>query len=204
MRKTLMAILTAVCLNGSTSGVATAQTIAESARARPGQPVVRGAHPDLEPVSPERLAVEADLIVEADLVRTRTYLTPDEQYVFTDYRIIPTRVIAGQMSNTATKPGQPPDLTLTVKGGNLVVNGIEVQGIDYTLELPKDHGRYLLFLRRFGTGGIYELVHGAIFEESGTGLRHLLKNKPNAYRDVTDAPRGALIERVQAARRNKQ
>src|SRR4051794_1344970 len=89
--------LVVIVLAGASAGRASGQTIAEAARARPGQPVVRGVLREIQPVSADQLAREADLVIEGTLVKTRTYLTPDEQYVLTDFKIVPNRVIAGQL-----------------------------------------------------------------------------------------------------------
>jgi hypothetical protein len=91
-------VLAAAALAFICSADASAQsTLPELARANPGEKIVRGIRSDIPPTSIEGLTAGATLIVDATLTKTKSYLSPDENYVRTDYQIVPSHVLAGQV-----------------------------------------------------------------------------------------------------------
>jgi hypothetical protein len=96
-------VLTVVAL--ATTAFASAQTIPELAKARPANPVVRGILQDIPASSIDELTKGAAIVAEGVISHERSYLTPDEQHIQTDFQIIPSRVIAARPSSRAFNAG---------------------------------------------------------------------------------------------------
>jgi hypothetical protein len=148
-------VLTVVAL--ATTAFASAQTIPELAKARPANPVVRGILQDIPALSIDELTKGAAIVAEGVISHERSYLTPDEQHIQTDFQIIPSRVIAARLQVARSTPGQPPPLTLAVTGGKYTVDGFTVYEVDHNRENSKVGGRYLLFLKPSRQAGKYQL-----------------------------------------------
>ena len=181
------------------TAIAGTQTIPELARARPQNPIVRGVMRDIFPQSIAKLTKGADLVVDAMLSHENSYLTPDEEHILTDFQINVNRVLAAR--DTVGKPTPSPAaqaLTLTVTGGKYTVDGFTVYEVDHNLDTPKVGGRYLLFLKPFGTKpGQYQTYSGGAFEIDGQRLRALLKRSEEAYKEVSAKPIEELVLEIQ-------
>jgi hypothetical protein len=178
-----------------------AQTIPERVRANPTVPMTTGVLVDIRPLSIEQLTAGAELVVKGTLTRPKSYLTADENYILTDYLVIPERIIAGRVpaSQTTAVPATP--MILSVQGGELSVEGVPVRGVNYALVEELQTGReYLLFLRPFGSReGQYQLYMGGAFAIGRTGIRPLLKGYGQVFQGIADTQLPELVRRVENA-----
>ena len=92
---------------GSTSicTASPAQTIPERVRVNPTPPLTTGVLVDIRPLSIEQLTTGSELVVKGRLSRPKSYLTADDNYVLTDYLLVPERVIAGRVPASQATPG---------------------------------------------------------------------------------------------------
>lgn len=187
-----------------------AQNLRESARRQlaqnPGRALLLPAPPaDYLPKSVEELTTESDVVVQARLVEDRSYLSRNEDYVLTDYRIQAPQIIAGRPSaRTSPVPGQGTPLTLTVFGGDVMLEGVLVRAIDNNREPIKNGGQYLLFLKEApgGQPGQYWIYYGGIFELlDGGRLDPLMKAASRVFHDAQGVALKEMVERIQAAKR---
>ena len=144
---------------------AAAQTIPELARSKPPNPVVRGVMGDTPALPLADLVRGADVAVQAKISLVKSYLTPNEMYILTEYQVAPELVLAGQPGQPLLKPRGTPALTLVVRGGGYTVDGFTVYDVDHTREPLKDGARYLLFLKRTDDKtGRYTLFSAGAFQ----------------------------------------
>jgi len=140
-----------------------------------------------------QMAAQADLILTGSLKVKRTYLSPDETMILTDYAVVPSRIVFRR--HEATRPAVGRELTLTVEGGTMSIEGVQVSMVDSNMELPK--GRVLLLVlhdRPDGNLAIVGDVQGA-FDVSGNHVRHLLKQSSHADEYSTMIPQ-TLMDRL--------
>jgi len=177
-----------------------AQTIPERVRANPTPPLITGVLVDIRPLSIEQLTTGSELVVKGRLTRPKSYLTADENYVLTDYLLVPERVIVGRVPAGQATPGPATPLILTVQGGELSVEGMPVRGVNSALEDIRPGGEYLLFLRSFGSReGQYQLYMGGAFEIGRTGIRPLLKGYGQVFTDMAGTQLSELVRRAENA-----
>jgi hypothetical protein len=70
-------------------------------------------------------------------------------------------------------------------GGDLEIEGTRVSVVDHSIGLPKNGGRYLLFLEPFGDNGHFQLYRAGAFEIIGKQLKSLLSETEQAvFTDV--------------------
>jgi hypothetical protein len=126
----------------------------------PTIPEVVAAHPELKShkmtrvmdarVTPlQELAAKADLVVVGQLGKPTSYLTSDAHEILTDYEVIPRQVLIDRASTAVSaRPGQIPSSTVTVHGGEIVVNGVTVTLFDLGRVNWREGADLLLFLVR--------------------------------------------------------
>jgi len=180
MRKTcsLVTVLLAAII-AATVSVST-QTIPQAIeRVRPG-PLEIGNLVDWALPSFDEAIREADLIVQGSLTKLRTYLSDDQETLYTDYQLNPVNVIAAKdaKSQMALAPGPVPPIVLRVWGGETTINGVSVR--IYNVELrPLPTDRPLLLLLTFDSqiGKYTPYASGAyVFElEDGRKLKPMIR-----------------------------
>jgi hypothetical protein len=158
---------------------------------------------DVEPLSVSELAPNADLIVEGRLVRVKSYFWPEEDTVYTDYRLVPSRIIGERKASTASSPGQLKPAVVTMRGGEVVIEGTSVTIVDSTRPVLKENRSFLLFLRR--TSDVeprYEVFGAAagMFEIDDAGVLHSMMsdNKPA---DFHGKPLEEVLTKIKAVPR---
>jgi hypothetical protein len=189
------------------SGAAAQQNLRALAREQasrdPSVPIVIPSPPgELWPKTIEEIATESDLIVHAKLSRINSYLDPKEDRVHTDYRILEPNVIAGRPPSFSTSvPGPRVPLILTVWGGDVIVEGVTIRGIETNRTAITNDGYYLLFLKpsRRPEPVLYEVHYGAIFEIAQDAVTPLLKQANDVFRGTVDAGLKDFISRIQTA-----
>jgi hypothetical protein len=102
------------------------------------------------PLPLAELSATADIVVDARLVSPRSYLSEDKTKIYTDYEIVPSRVLRSQIGDilTSQKPGLRAPLRLTVLGGEITLEGRTIRATDGTRKFIKSGGRYLVFASR--------------------------------------------------------
>jgi hypothetical protein len=206
--------IVAVAMLIITSGaaeVAAVQRLREMARhhaiTRPGTPMPIPAPPaDYFPTTIEQVAREAQVILRARLSKTRSYLDSAGDRILTDYRILEPAIVAGHLSSTpSARPGTGPHPTLTVWGGEAVVEGVLVRASDGNREPIEEGKEYLLFLK--GSEPLdaarYVVYYGGIFEISETTARPLLRSAETIFKGATDGTLTDLLTRIRAGRTSR-
>ena len=164
-------------------------TIPELARQNQGNPVVRGRLVDIPSSTLEELTRGAELVLDATLTTVKSYLTPDEKDILTDYEMAPNRIFLGELSPVRAMPGITTPLILAVYGGEMTIEGRTVAVVDHAFTRPKHGGRYLLFLRRYGTEGRYQFYEGGAFEITSQGLKALAsRDGDTLFKDIVGHP----------------
>ena len=102
------------------------------------------------PLPLAELSATADLVVDARLVSPRSYLSEDKTKIYTDYEIVPSRVLRSQIGDilTSQKPRLRAPVRLTVLGGEITLEGRTIRATDGTRKFIKSGGRYLVFASR--------------------------------------------------------
>lgn len=185
---------------------AAAQDLRELARAHakrhPGEPMLQPASPaHYEPKTIEELTRAAEIVVQATLIQARSYVTPDADRVLTDYSIVTPKFLAGRSPVlTPSKAGTAPALILTTYGGEVVLEGVTVRGLDTNREPITSGAQYLLFLKpsRSGQAGQYEIYNGGIFEIVRGNARALIRGADRVFKDAADTPLPRLLDRIQS------
>jgi hypothetical protein len=73
------------------------------------------------------LSTKSHLIAIGKLVKPKSYLTPDNRDVFTDSELNVSQIVTDRASvGVAPRVGQLPVMTVTLHGGDLVLNGVSV------------------------------------------------------------------------------
>jgi hypothetical protein len=150
------------------------------------------------------LTSQADLVVDARLVRPHSYLSADRMSIYTDYEIVPSRVVRTRIGDilTSETPGQQGSLRLTVPGGQLTVADKTVISSFAMTKPIKVGNRYLIFASRVtptekrfvATGG-----SGGVFQVLDNGRLDPLLKTSQSNPDFKDASVDDITKKVQAA-----
>ena len=185
-----------------------AQTIPELAKSNPSKPITQVQLQDFQPSTLEQLMSGAAVVLEATVTSGKSYLSPDEQHLFTDYQLVPIRVFAGRVASAQNVPGPSPALILTTYGGDLVVEGVKVSGGNYGIAPLHGGGRYLLFLVPFGSSGKFQLYQTGAFEVDGQQLKSIVtRDSQRLFGEILAAPLDDTVSRIRtlaASRSGKQ
>jgi hypothetical protein len=65
----------------------------------------------------------ADLAVEATLLSKRTYATPDDRDIFTEYEVAPTQVIFQRSDRIGVRAKPPTSMVFKTRGGTVIFDG---------------------------------------------------------------------------------
>jgi hypothetical protein len=106
----------------------------------------------------------ADLIVQGELTRLKTYLSADQKTLYTDYQLTPEKHIASRVPVNLSKPGPAPVYVLRDWGGATVIDGVDVK-VDTRGELAMPIGKPVLVFPTFNEEiQKYEIYPGYVFE----------------------------------------
>lgn len=183
MNKTLVPIFFAI------AGITITQShgrVYERVAASDGKPVRIVIGRDASQVSLPELA-NADLIVRAKLVRIKSYVTADGNHIYTDYHVVPSRVIADRSGfGVQQKPGPAQPIELTLYGGEVFINGVKVTFVDTSQKAVSTDADLLIFLNRNRETDHYELIGGssALFEVQADGRLKSLRGPGDGDRRI--------------------
>ena len=127
-----------VCAALAGRGTGDQMTIPDHVSANGGRPVTLPLMRDIQPLAISTLS-RADLIVYGRLVRLESYMNDAKTHVYTDYRIVPDRLIvdrSGSMGKVK-RSGDAPSLIVVMNGGEIIVDGTSVKVDD--LSQPERH-----------------------------------------------------------------
>ena len=145
---------------------------------------------------------EADVVFHGRLVKLRTYISEDGEQVVSDYAIRDGQLLAARSDEAyrrAVDASKPRTVTLT--GGELLLEGVQVRGASSVLCHVVDGGEYLLFLTpKRGEVEGYALYSAGIFAIEGGRVKPLHVHAEYLHKDAVDAPLAAVLEAIQAAR----
>jgi hypothetical protein len=189
-----------------TCNSAAAQDLLERARAHaekyPGTPMLLPASPaDYRPMTIEELTRAAEVVVQATLIESQSYVTLQGDRVLTDYSIANPSFLAGRASVLESRGvKETPALTLTAFGGEVVLAGVTVRASDFNRKPITPGAEYVLFLRPARRqAGKFEVYNGGIFEVGGGRARALIKDADRVFKGSADVPLPSLRERIQSA-----
>jgi hypothetical protein len=145
---------------------------------------------------------EADVVFHGRLIKLNTYISEDGRQVVSDYAIRDSRLLAARSDEAysrAVDAAKPRTVTLT--GGELLLEGVTVRGASSVLRRVVDGGEYLLFLTPRQAGGVgYTVYSAGIFAVEGGRVRPLHVQAEYLHKDAVDAPLATVLEAIQAAR----
>jgi hypothetical protein len=127
----------------------------------PGGPMYRVRIDEVIPLTLDEMVRRSELIVEGTLRVRRTYLSDDQQWIYTEYEVTPSIILANRQRVAAKRPGRPETIMLKQSGGRMVVNGLEVVAEEHQFRLLPTEEPIFLFLTDKDQDGTYEVVDGA-------------------------------------------
>jgi hypothetical protein len=170
-----------VCLLiAALTAAAQAPTIPQLVAANPGKPLKFTTIGDLAVIPIPELAAKSDVILVGRLEKRNSFLSETGYDIYTAYDVIPQRVIVDRVSMRARgRSGSLPTLTLTLYGGEIVINGTTVTYLDGDRAEWTEGSSLLLFLAPSrDRPSEFRLVNGAAsaFEvDTGGRLKSLKK-----------------------------
>jgi hypothetical protein len=172
-------------------------------KSRPGIPHWAGRIRELAPRPFEEAVGFSDLIVVASLTKLRTYLSPDETELYTDFQVVPTSTVAARAVPPSTKPGAQA-LILRQWGGRTTINGapVEITDADFPL-LPTDQSLllFLTFNNRVQKYEVFDAIGGAFELEGGRKLKHLATTPLATYQRFQGLDIAAAVAEIRRLRR---
>jgi hypothetical protein len=156
--------------------------------------------------SVEQVLSSTHLIVRGVVTQTRSYLSPDEREVYTDYEIRNPNIQYRASGVAIDKGGALSSITVTLLGGTIELNGLQFKsthtglpnlasGEEHILLLEETGGRYFIAEKYFGA---FRIVDGHV-EPSvrKSGFAKEFKGRP-----ATETI-GSLTAAARAQQRNK-
>ena len=147
------------------------------------------------------LSTLADIVVDARLVRPRSRLSDDKTRIYTDYEMVPGRVVRSQIGDilNSPSPGMRAQLLLTVVGGEIRIGGKTVQATNRTMKPIKTGGRYLIFASKQG-GNVFMAIGGpaGVFEVFDNGRVNPLLRTSRVHPDIDGVPLEDIVRIVEA------
>lgn len=150
------------------------------------------------------LSAVADFVVDARLVNPRSRLSEDKTKVYTDYEIVPSRVLRSQIGDilTSQTPGLRAPLRLSVLGGEITLEGRTIKATNATATLIKTGGRYLVFASRSKEGdNVFVAIGGpaGVFEVLDNGYLDPYLRTSQSNPDIEGVPFDDIVRKVRAA-----
>lgn len=104
------------------------------------------------------LGCKADVVIVGAVKSKASQLSEDGTDIFTDYEI----TVGDILKNNAIAPIQPSSVIIATRSGGAVkLNGHVLRAVDYSSELLRIGGRYILFLRAVPATGAYTSIYYA-------------------------------------------
>lgn len=133
----------------------------------------------------QELAEKADAIVLGQIKKKSSFLTEDDDFIFTEYELNPTEVLKENASNPIKNKCK---IVLTRPGGSVLIDNRVVEAIDEANRPLKRGGRYIIFLRFIPTTGSYQAInsHSTFYLNNGLVEAMTGENSSTETPKVTD------------------
>jgi hypothetical protein len=137
----------------------------------------------------------ADLIVEGVVIKRVSYLTPDDDDVYTDYELAIGQTILQQQMLTSPRPGMVPSMVFKSHGGRVMTDGLDI-----TVDIQANNSRLniqtgdhvVVFGRRDAKDGKWLLGPYDVFRVLDTNVV-----APDTFSDVaTYVPREQFLHKI--------
>ena len=140
-------------------------TLPELARLHAPEPLIQSRVGEFIAVPLEQSLPEADLVLHGTVQKATTYLSSDQMDIFTEYLIIPTRVIKQRLSIPTLTPGMQPAAPVVVKqwGGTMTIEGVEVSQVDHDTPNLTTQQEVILLLSYNKTDKKYRIAPSGAF-----------------------------------------
>lgn len=151
------------------------------------------------PMTLQDMTRQSVAVLEATLSVVKSYAEDHTGAIYTEYELLPLRLLAGQVRGTPARPGFTSKVMLTRFGGEMMVNGVNRRTVfSQSRPLEEDHP-CVFFLKETSAQGMYEVFNDAVFDVAGAAFEPLTtrasKDIPKSYADAA-----ALIGSAAAAR----
>jgi hypothetical protein len=171
----------------------------------PGTPLLQVGPPgDYLSKTIEELTREAEVVIHARLVRLKSYVGADGERVLSEFAIRDNLLLAARTADAAAAvQGASQTLIVTLFGGELMIEGVEVRSSSANLAAIADGGEYLLFLKKARSPGPgrYEPYYGAVFSIEQGKLKPLLRDGNRVFKDTYEAALPEVVSQIEAAAR---
>jgi hypothetical protein len=154
------------------------------------------------PKSIEALTVEADVVLLARLSRGKSYLSPNEYHLYTDFIIHEPRVISGSLVVPSAAPTAGTPQVITLLGGEMVIEGVPVRYLNDNYSAIVD-GEYLLFLERDQDAGRFQIYERGIFRIDGQLVKPLAREADDEFPGLRNAAVPTVISRIEGAAKQR-
>lgn len=205
---TFAAVVAAIGFTGAVYGQR--YTIPELAASRPAEKLLEMSFIEDDRVVPlVDLASKADVVIDGRLVAPHSYLSGDKKKIYTDYEIVPSRLVRSQIGDISTSkaPGSRAPVRLTIPGGQITLGDQTIISTMSQMKSIKTGGRYLIFLSRLNqSDNRFTLTHASagLFEVLENSRLDPLIRTSQENPDFRDAAVDEVVKRVQAVPRRQQ
>ena len=127
----------------------------------PGGPMYRVRVDEVIPLTLGEMVRRSELILEGMLRVRRAYLSDDQRWIYTEFEVAPTLVLANRRNAPTQHPGPPEPVILKQSGGRMVLNGLEVIAEEHQFRLLPTGEPIFLFLTDKNGDGSFEVVDGS-------------------------------------------
>ena len=140
-------------------------TLPELARLHAPEPLIQSRVGEFIAVALEQSLPEADLVLHGTVQKATTYLSSDQMDMFTDYLIIPKRVIRQRLSIPTLTRGIQSAAPVVVKqwGGTMTIEGVEVSQVDHDTPNLTTQQEVILLLSYNKTDKKYRIAPSGAF-----------------------------------------
>lgn len=148
-------------------------TLPELAKRSAPQPVFQSRTREIVLQRLESVLPKADMVVHGRVERITSYLSDDKKDIYTDYLIVPLRVMRQRINAGAQHPGvqSPPPILVKRWGGELIIDGVRVTQEDHDVRAFQRGEQLLLLLAYNAKDGKYVLPSAASGAFTVTGER---------------------------------
>jgi hypothetical protein len=135
----------------------------------------------------KELVHRSDVVVIGTIGEPHSYISEDQYEVFTDYPIRNPRYLYESKSRGGARPGTVPDISVTLRGGTVLVNGRKYTQKEDALALLQSGSMGLFLLRhvadKFTPAGVY---YGAFAVSNGRVMPLVPRNDfAPEFRNIT-------------------
>jgi hypothetical protein len=173
------------------------------AKKYPGEPMrLPGPVGDTPAKTIAELTRGAEVVFHARVAKLKTYIGRDGERILTDYAIQNQHLLAGRTAGAVARAlDTSKPLVVTVIGGDLTIEGVEVHARASDSASVVDGDEYILFLMPSRGGqDRYEPYNAGIFAVQEGKVKPLHINSDILFKDAFDAPLETVLAKIDEAR----